>query len=82
MAKLKGNFPPKDYQVQMYKRLQGLRQKELDVKTYTDEFYKLSIRLGWEEDEVAKVDRCLGGLRFNIQDELVVANPRTVRECY
>lgn len=82
VAKLKGNFLPKDYEIQLYKRLQGLRQKEQDVKAYTDEFLKLSIRSGREEDEVVKVARYLGGLRFNIQDELVVANPSNVKECY
>lgn len=51
MAKLKGNFLPKDYEIQLYKRLQGLRQKEQDVKEYTDEFLKLSIKSGREEDE-------------------------------
>lgn len=66
VAKLKGKFLPKDYEVQLYKRLKGLRKKDLDVKTYTDELYKLSIRSGRNEDEVEKVARYLGGLRFNI----------------
>ncbi|XP_059066667.1 uncharacterized protein LOC131857900 [Cryptomeria japonica] len=82
VAKLKGNFLPKDYEIQLNKRLQGLRQKEQDIKAYTDEFLKLNIRSGREEDEVVKVTRYLGGLRFNIQDDLVVANPSNVKECY
>lgn len=36
VAKLKGKFLPSDYQVQMFKKLQSLRQKEMDVKEYTE----------------------------------------------
>ncbi|XP_057822251.1 uncharacterized protein LOC131034698 [Cryptomeria japonica] len=82
VEKLKGKFLLRDYEVQLFKKLQSLKQKDLDVKKYTDEFYKLSIRVGRDEDEVEKVARYLGGLRFNIQDELVVANPRTVEEYF
>lgn len=52
------------------------------MKAHTDEFYKLSIREGMDEDEVEKVARYLGGLRFNIQDELVIANPKSVEDCF
>lgn len=82
VAKLKGNFLPKDYEIQLYNKLQELRQKEQDVKAYTDEFLKLIIRSGREEDKFVNVARYLGGLRFNIQDELVVANPSNVKESY
>lgn len=44
----------------------------MGVKTYTDEFYKLSIRAGYMEDDVEKVARYLGGLRFNVQDYLTL----------
>lgn len=80
VAKFKGKFLPKDYEVQLYKKLQGLKQKDLDIKTYNNEFYKLSIRSRWDEDEVEKMAKYLGFLRFNIQDELVVANPKTVED--
>lgn len=82
IAKLKDKFLPRDYEVQLFKKLQSLKQRDLDVKEYTDEFYKLRIRVGRDEDEVEKVARYLGGLRFNIQDELVFANPRTVEELF
>ena len=52
------------------------------MKAYTDEFYKLSMRSGLEEEEVVKVARYLGGLKFSIQDEFFVANTRSVKECY
>lgn len=66
MAKLKGNFLPSDYAIQMSKKLQDLKQGEMDVKTYTNEFYKLSIRASRMDDDVEKVYKYLSGLRFNI----------------
>jgi len=73
---------PKDYEVQMFKKRQGLSQKEMDVKSYTEEFYTLSIRSGQNETEVQKVARYISGLRFNMQDELVLTNPRSVEDYY
>lgn len=35
-----------------------------------------------DEDEIEKVARYLGGLRLKIQDELVVAKPKNVDECF
>jgi len=54
----------------------------MDVKAYTKEFYKLSIGLGHMEDEVDKVARYLNGLKYSLQDELSLASPRTLEECY
>ena len=82
VSKMKNNFLPKDFEVQMHKKMQGLKQKDLDVKAYTNEFHKLSMRSGFEEEEVVKVARYLGGLKFSIQDEFVATNPRSVKECY
>lgn len=82
VAKLKGKFLPSDYQVQMFKKLQNLRQKEMDVKAYIEEFYRLSMRSNHNENEDEKIARYLGGLRMNIQDELSLTNPRNVEECY
>lgn len=82
VAKLKGKFLPRDYEVQLFKKLQSLKQKDLNVKKYTNEFYKFSIRVGRDEGEVEKVSRYLGGLRFNIQDDLVVSNPKIVEEYF
>lgn len=82
VAKLKGKFLPSDYSIQLYTRLQNLSQKDMDVIAYIEEFYKLSIRANHEEDEVEKMARYINGLRFNIQDELSLTNPKTVEECF
>lgn len=66
VARIKSNFLPSNYVIQMFKKLHGLKQKEMYVKAYTEEFYKLSIRVGHMEDEVEKVARYLSGLRINI----------------
>lgn len=39
VAKVKGQFLPVDYAIQNFRKLQNLRQKELDVMTYTKEFH-------------------------------------------
>jgi hypothetical protein len=38
VAKLKSKFIPKDYQVNLFRKLQNLRQKGLSVKEYTKSF--------------------------------------------
>jgi hypothetical protein len=49
VAKLKAKFIPKDYQINLFRKLQNLRQKGMTVKEYTEEFYKLNIRVGQRE---------------------------------
>lgn len=82
MDKMKDKFLPDDYKVQLYKKMQGLKQKDMDVQKYTEEFHKLDIRAAHDEDVEEKVARYLGGLRYNIQDEMSMATPRTLEECY
>lgn len=44
VTKLKANFIPADYELDLFKKLQNLKQKDLSVEDYTEEFYKLTIR--------------------------------------
>jgi hypothetical protein len=46
VAKLKAKFIPKEYQINLLRKLQNLRQKGMTVKEYIEEFYKLNIRAG------------------------------------
>jgi hypothetical protein len=39
IAKMKANFIPRDYQINLFMRMQNLRQKLMTVKEYTEEFY-------------------------------------------
>ena len=66
--KLKSKFIPKDYQVNMFKKIHNLRQKGLLVKEYTKEFYKLNIRARHRENDEEKVNKYINGLRYVIKD--------------
>jgi hypothetical protein len=82
VAKLKDKFIPKDYQLNLFRRLQNLRQKGLSVKEYTEEFYKLNIRAGHRENDEEKVARYINGLRYEIQDDISMMMMRTVEYAY
>ena len=44
VSKVKKTYLPNEYEVQMYRRTQNLRPKDLDVQAYTEEFQKLCLR--------------------------------------
>jgi hypothetical protein len=77
-----GKFIPRDYQINLFRRMQNLRQKLMTVKEYTEEFYRLNIRAGHRESDDEKVARYLNGLRYDIQDELSMVTIRTVEDAY
>jgi hypothetical protein len=82
VAKLKAKFMPKDYQINLFRKLQNLRQKGMTVKEYTEEFYKLNIRTGQREKDEEKFSRYINGLRYEIQDEINMISVRTVEDAY
>eukprot|EP00253_Pinus_taeda_P013177 PITA_13177 len=57
VAKLKGRFVPKDYQVKLYRRVQNLWQKGMTVKEYMEEFYRVNLRAGYTDDTLEKTAR-------------------------
>eukprot|EP00253_Pinus_taeda_P032205 PITA_32205 len=63
-------------------QLQNLRQKGMTIKKYTEEFYKLSIRIGHAKDDVEKVARYINGLRYDIQDEISLLSLKTTENTY
>ena len=82
MAKLKGKFFPSDYQLTLYRKIQNLRQRLLTVKEYTEEFYRVSIRVGKFQDTPEKTARYVNGLKLKIQDEICLLSPKTMEEAY
>ena len=54
----------------------------MDIQRYTKVCHKLDIRVSYDEDVEEKITRNMGGRRFNIHDELSLATPRSVEECY
>ena len=43
MTKMKAKFIPVDYEHDLFKRLQNLKQKHMFVKDHIEEFYNLTI---------------------------------------
>ena len=44
----------------------------MSVKEYTEEFYKINIRAGHRESDDEIVSRYMNGLRYDIQDEMIM----------
>eukprot|EP00253_Pinus_taeda_P008765 PITA_08765 len=82
VAKLKGRFLPKDYQVELCRRVQNLRQKGMTVKEYTEEFYRVNLRAGYTDETPEKTARYVNGLRMEILDEISILSPRSIEEAF
>ena len=82
VAKLKAKFIPKDYQINLFRRLQNLRQKSLSVKEYTEEFYRLNIKAGHKENEGKKTAKYINGLRYEIQEDINMMSVSKVKDAY
>lgn len=54
VAKMKGKFLPKNYHLTLYRQVQNLKQRELTVREFTEEFYKVNMRDGYVEDIAEK----------------------------
>lgn len=79
---IKETYVPEDYGVQLHRRKQNLKQKDMDVSTYTKEFLKLCIKAKTIETEEEKLARYINGLKFSIQDELNLHTSGNVHKCY
>jgi hypothetical protein len=54
----------------------------MTMKEYTEEFYRLNIRAGhWESDD-EKVVRYMNGLRYDIQNEMIMVTIRMMEDSY
>ena len=70
VKKVKNRFLPNDYQASLVRKMENLRQRDMTVKEYTKEFYRLDIKYGHVDDDVKKITRYINGLRFWIEDEI------------
>jgi hypothetical protein len=82
VAKMKSKCIPKDCQINMFRRMQNLRQKRMTVKEYIEDFYQLNIRAGHRESDDEKVTRYMNGLIYDIQDEMRMVTIRNVEDAY
>lgn len=44
VSMVKETYLPEDYEVQLHQKRQNLKQRDMDICTYTEEFQKLSLR--------------------------------------
>jgi hypothetical protein len=79
---MKAKFIPKDYQINLFRRMHNLRQKGMIVKEYTKEFYRLNIRAGHHENDDEKFSIYMNGLRYEIQDEMSMVTIKNVEDAY
>jgi hypothetical protein len=82
VAKMKAKLMPKNYQINLFRKLQNLRHKGMTVKEYTEEFYKLNIRTGQREKDEEKVSSYINGLRYAIKYEINMMSVMTVEDAY
>jgi hypothetical protein len=82
VAKMKAKFMPKYYHINLFRKLHNLRQRGMTIKEYTEEFYKMNIRVGQRERDEEKFSRYMNGLRYEIQDEVNMMSVRTVEDAY
>lgn len=82
VKKLKAKFIPGDYELQFFERLQNLKQTDMTVKDYIEEFYKLTIWSRHRELSKEKEDQYENGLRFNIQDEVGMLKIYSIENVY
>ena len=54
VVKMEIKFFPKDYQLTLYKNMKKFKQKIMTVRDYTEEFYKVNLRVGYVEDNPEK----------------------------
>jgi len=78
--KVKNKFLLTDYQVSLLRKMQNLRQRDMSVKEYTEEFYRLDIKVGHVHDDIEKIARYMNGLRSGIQDEISFVKLESVEE--
>lgn len=82
LTKLKQTYLLDDSEVQMHRKRQNLRQKDLEVQAYIEEFQKLCLRSKIVEDENIRWARYQNGLKWSIQQEMSLATLTCVRQCY
>lgn len=59
-----------------------MKQKDMDMSSYTEEFMKLCVRTKVKESEDEKVARYLNGLIFIIQEDLNIHTSEIVQKCF
>ena len=79
---MKSKFIPRDYQINLFRRMHNLRQKGMTVKEYIEEFYRINIRIGHRESDDDKVSIYMNFLKYDIQYEITMMTIKNVEDAY
>ena len=71
-----------DYELDLLKKIKGLKQVEKSIQEYIEEIYWVLIRTSHTEVDKEKVAHYLNGLRPIIQDELSLVWMKNIEEAY
>jgi hypothetical protein len=82
VEKLKRQFIPVDYELDLLKNMQVLKQVVKSVKEYTEEFYRVLIRIGYFEANKEKFPCYINGLKPSIQEDLSLVRMSTIEDAY
>ena len=66
VSKIREKFVPLDYQQNLCRQVQNLRQKDVSMHEYTEYFFRLSLISGIKELEYRCVARYVNGLKYEI----------------
>ena len=80
--KLKKQFIPIDYELDLFRKMQGLKQVGKSVQDSMKEFYQLNIWVGCAKENKEKVSYYLNGLQPSIQEELSLVRMTSIEEAY
>ena len=80
--KLKWQFIFMDYELDLLKKMQGLKQARKSIQESTEEFYQVLTRTFHVEADKERVVHYLNGLRPNIQDDLSLVWMSSIKEAY
>jgi hypothetical protein len=79
ISKLKGQLFHVDDYLTLFRKLQNLTQKEMIVKEYSNELYRLFIRFGKSEEAISRYVNCL---RYAIKDKISMLRNCIVAEVH
>jgi len=82
VEKMKRQFILVDYELELLKKMQSLKQGSKIIKEYTKEFQKNLIRTGHLEITKENVTRYINRLRSSIQEETAVVRVVTMEYAY
>lgn len=79
---IKTRFMPTSYAVEIDQRCHNLKQRDMDVVTYTEEFYKWTARAELQESDATRLARYLNGLKKILGEKISTHHIWDVEDAY